>query len=244
MNRQRPAEEVNQSLNIIVVDDEKEIADLVELYLKNEGFNVYKFYSGREALDCIQANRLDMAILDVMLPDMDGFSLCKKIRERYYFPIIMLTAKVEDMDKINGLTLGADDYITKPFNPLELTARVKTQLRRYTRYNQNGCGKIEEKINEYDFAGLEINRDTHKCMLYEKPLALTPIEFSILWHLCENKGKVISSEELFEAVWGEKYLDNNNTVMTHVARLREKMHEQPRKPKFIKTVWGVGYTIE
>ncbi|HWQ74386.1 MAG TPA: VanR-ABDEGLN family response regulator transcription factor [Syntrophomonas sp.] len=231
-------------MNIIVVDDEKEIADLVELYLKNEGFNVYKFYSGREALDCIQANRLDMAILDVMLPDMDGFSLCKKIRERYYFPIIMLTAKVEDMDKINGLTLGADDYITKPFNPLELTARVKTQLRRYTRYNQNGCGETEEKINEYDFAGLEINRDTHKCTLYEKPLALTPIEFSILWHLCENKGKVISSEELFEAVWGEKYLDNNNTVMTHVARLREKMHEQPRKPKFIKTVWGVGYTIE
>jgi two-component system response regulator VanR len=157
----------------------------------------------------------------------------------------MLTARVEDMDKITGLTLGADDYITKPFNPLELVARVKTQLRRYTKYNQNtGQASPAGPGSEYDFAGLVINRDTHKCTLYGKQLFLTPTEFSILWYLCDNKGRVVSSEELFEAVWGEKYLDNNNTVMAHVARLREKMNEPPKKPRFIKTVWGVGYTIE
>lgn len=228
--------------NILVVDDEKEIADLVELYLKNDGYNVYKFYSGNEALECIETTKLDMAILDIMLPDIDGFSICQKIREDHFFPIIMLTAKVEDMDKIMGLTIGADDYITKPFNPLELMARVKTQLRRYKRYNS---AEVSESIsNEHDIRGLIINKDTHKCTLFEKPLNLTPIEFSILWYLCENKGKVVSSEELFEAVWGEKYLDNNNTVMAHIARLREKMNEPPRNPKFIKTVWGVGYQIE
>lgn len=231
--------------NILVVDDEQAIADLVEVYLKNDNYNVYKFYNAKEALDCVNSVSLDLAILDVMLPDMDGFSLCRKIREDYYFPIIMLTAKVEDMDKIMGLTLGADDYITKPFNPLELAARVKTQLRRYKNYNipdvQENNGLESE---EYDFSGLVINKNTHKCTLYGKPLSLTPIEFSVLWVLCENKGKVVPSEELFEAVWGEKYLDNNNTVMAHVARLREKMGESSRHPKFVKTVWGVGYTIE
>ncbi len=233
------------SVNILIVDDEQSIADLVEVYLKNEDYNVYKFYTGKEALECIDTVSLDLAILDVMLPDMDGFSICQKIREKYFFPIIMLTAKVEDMDKIMGLTLGADDYITKPFNPLELSARVKTQLRRYTKYNHGEGSADQTELNtEYDFSGLVINSDTHKCTLYGKQLSLTPIEFSILWYLCVHKGKVISSEELFEAVWGEAYLDNNNTVMAHVARLREKMKEPSRKPKFIKTVWGVGYTIE
>lgn len=229
------------NLNILLVDDEKEIADLVEVYLKNENFNVYKFYAGKEAIECIEKVDFDLAILDVMLPDIDGFKICQKIREKYFFPIIMLTAKIEDIDKIKGLTLGADDYITKPFNPLELSARVKSQLRRYTRYN-----KIEEEnnLNEYDFNGLLINNETHKCILYGKEILLTPIEFSILWYLCENRSKVVSSEELFESVWKEKYLDNNNTVMAHIARLREKMNEPSRKPKFIKTVWGVGYTIE
>ncbi len=230
------------SANILILDDEQPIADLVELYLRNENYNVYKFYTAKQALECIASTPIDLAILDVMLPDEDGFSVCRKIRERYYFPVIMLTAKVEDMDKIMGLTLGADDYVTKPFNPLELVARVKTQLRRYTKYNQSE--KTEETASEYDFAGLVINSETHKCTLYGKPLALTPIEFAILWHLCENRGRVVSSEELFEAVWGEKYLDNNNTVMAHVARLRDKMHEPSRRPKFVKTVWGVGYTIE
>ncbi|MGN9165888.1 VanR-ABDEGLN family response regulator transcription factor [Tissierellaceae bacterium HCP3S3_D8] len=228
--------------SILIVDDEKEIADLVELYLKNDGYEVYKFYSGSEALECINTTKLDMAILDVMLPDMDGFSICQKIREDHFFPIIMLTAKVEDMDKIMGLTIGADDYITKPFNPLELVARVKTQLRRYKRYNN--IESMDTILNEHDIRGLVINKDTHKCTLYDKPLNLTPIEFSILWYLCDNRRKVVSSEELFEAVWGEKYLDNNNTVMAHIGRLREKMNEDGRNPKFIKTVWGVGYQIE
>lgn len=229
--------------NILVVDDEKEIADLLEVYLRSDGYTVYKFYSGADALQCIEETDIDLAVLDVMLPDIDGFRICQKIRERFYFPVIMLTAKVEDGDKIMGLTIGADDYITKPFNPLEVVARVKTQLRRYTRYNHS-VSKQPTEHNEYDIRGLLINRDNHKCFLYEKELFLTPIEFSILWYLCEHQGTVISSEELFEAVWGEKYLDQNNTVMTHVGRLREKMNEPARNPRFIKTVWGVGYTIE
>ena len=227
---------------ILIVDDEVEIADLVELYLKNEGFEVRKFYRGLDAFACVRSEPLDLAILDVMLPDMDGFTLCAKIREEHFWPIIMLTAKVEDIDKIMGLTIGADDYITKPFNPLELVARVKTQLRRYTRYNQ--AEQAAQPTQERDIRGLVINRETHKCTLYGKPVQLTPIEFSILWYLCENQGRVVSSEELFEAVWGEKYLDNNNTVMAHIGRLREKLGEPPRKPRFIKTVWGVGYQLE
>ena len=229
--------------SILVVDDEKEIADLVEWYLQNEGYQVHICHTGKQALEAIAHESLDLAILDLMLPDMDGFALCKKIREKAHYPVIMLTAKVEDIDKIRGLTIGADDYITKPFNPLEMVARVKAQLRRYIRYNAPE-NEAANEANEFDFAGLIINKDTHKCSLYGKPLSLTPIEFSILWYLCENRGKVVSSEELFEAVWGEKYLDNNNTVMAHIGRLREKMHEPPRKPKFIKTVWGVGYQIE
>jgi two-component system response regulator VanR len=231
------------STSILIVDDEKEIADLIEVYLKNDGYEVYKFYSGREALKCIESTKLDMAILDVMLPDIDGFRICQKIRENYFFPIIMLTAKVEDSDKIMGLTIGADDYITKPFNPLEVVARVKTQLRRYVRYN-NISEQQDVAAGEYDIKGLLINKYTHKCSLFGKEVSLTPTEFSILWYLCERRGRVVSSEELFEAVWGEKYLDNNNTVMAHIGRLREKLHEPAKNPKFIKTVWGVGYKVE
>lgn len=233
--------------NILIVDDEKEIADLIEVCLKNDGYKVYKFYNGSDALECIRTQKIDLAILDIMLPDIDGFQICQKIREQYFFPIIMLTAKVEDTDKIMGLTIGADDYITKPFNPLEVVARVKTQLRRYVRYNNAGAVSPEaneDRAAEYDVRGLIINKDNHKCILYGKEIALTPIEFSILWHLCENRGKVVASEELFEAVWGEKFLDNNNTVMAHIGRLREKLREPAKNPKFIKTVWGVGYTIE
>jgi two-component system response regulator VanR len=229
---------------IMIVDDEAAIADLVEVYLKNEGYDVFKFYSATEALECVRQEELSLAILDVMMPDMDGFTLCRHIREEHFYPIIMLTAKVEDMDKITGLTLGADDYITKPFNPLELVARVKTQLRRYTRYN-NSTGVVENKqTEEYDIRSLHIEKESHLCTFNGKELSLTPIEFSILWYLCERRGKVVSSEELFEAVWGEKYLDNNNTVMAHIARLREKLNEPARKPRFVKTVWGVGYKIE
>ena len=229
---------------ILIVDDEKEIADLLQVYLENEGFDVYKFYDGLDAMECIDSTELDLAILDVMLPGIDGFKICQRIREKHFFPVIMLTAKVEGMDKITGLTLGADDYITKPFNPLEVIARVKTQLRRYTRYNRVEAANAEENPNQYDIRGLVINKDTHKCMLYGKEVSLTPMEFAILWYLCDNMGKVVSSEELFEAVWGEKYLDNNNTVMAHIGRLREKLNEPAKHPKFIKTVWGVGYQVE
>ena len=233
------------SEKILVVDDEKEIADLIEVYLKNDGYTVYKFYNGTDALKCVGNTEIDLAILDVMLPDVDGFHICQRIREHYFYPIIMLTAKVEDTDKIMGLTIGADDYITKPFNPLEVIARVKTQLRRYVRYNNAANGKEEDVlITEYDVNGLIINKNSHKCTLFGKDITLTPIEFSILWYLCEHRGKVIPSEELFEKVWGERFLDNNNTVMAHIGRLREKLKEPAKHPRFIKTVWGVGYTIE
>ncbi len=230
-------------MNILVVDDEVEIADLIEVYLTNEGYNVYKFYNGRDALACVESVVLDFAILDVMLPDISGFQICKKIREKHFFPIIMLTAKVEDADKIAGLTLGADDYITKPFNPLEVVARVKTQLRRYMKYNAE-VKLNTQQINEFDIRGLIVNKDTRKCFLYDKEVSLTPIEFSILWYLCKNQGKVVPAEELFEQVWKEKYLDNNNTVMAHIGRLREKLKETAKKPKYIKNVWGVGYIVE
>lgn len=226
---------------ILVLDDEKEIGEIIALYLKNDGYEVILAGSGREALAQIESEQPDLALLDVMLPDIDGFRVLQKIREKYRFPVIMLTAKNEYTDKINGLTLGADDYIAKPFNPLELVARVKAQLRRYTKYNENS--KIQENI--IDFAGLLMNRDTHECSYNEKELILTPIEFDILWLLCENRGKVISSERLFEEIWKEKYFKNsNNTVMVHIRHLREKMGDGRRKSEFIKTVWGVGYKVE
>lgn len=228
-------------MNILVLDDEKEIADLVEVFLKNENYNVFKFYESRRAVEFLKSNPVDLALLDVMLPDTDGFSILRKIREiGLTFPVIMLTAKVEDNDKIMGLTLGADDYITKPFNPLEMVSRVKAQLRRYTYYDNNK----RNNENVFDSAGLIVNKDTHQCTVYEELVDLTPIEFKIVWLLCENANKVVSTEKIFEKVWGEKYLDSNNTVMVHIRRIREKMHELPRNPKFIKTVWGVGYKIE
>lgn len=227
--------------NILVVDDEKEIADLVELYLRNENYSVYKFYHPQEALESIENIRFDLAVIDVMMPEIDGFTLCQKIRLKYNFPVIMLTAKVEELDKITGLTLGADDYITKPFSPLEMVARVKAQLRRFTRYNEG----IQPANDIIEVSGLVMNRTTHQCTLNETPLLLTPIEFSILWLLCENRGQVISSEKLFHEVWGEKYFaGSNNTVMVHIRHLREKMKEPAGNPRFIKTVWGVGYRIE
>ena len=228
--------------NILVVDDEPEIADLMEVYLKSEGCTVFKCGTGTQALEVVNSQRLDLAILDVMLPDISGFTLCGELRKNHHFPVLMFTAKGADIDKITGLTIGADDYITKPFNPLELMARVKAQLRRYTRYNE--VDKAADSRDIIDFYGLVINRATHECFLYDRELALTPIEFDILWMLCENRGQVISAERLFEAVWKEKYLDRNNTVMVHIRRLREKMGEPSRNPRFIKTVWGVGYKID
>ena len=228
-------------MNILVVDDEKEIADIIALYLQNDDYKIYKFYTGREALECVETRKIDLAILDVMLPDIDGFEILRNIRKKYTFPVIMLTAKIDATDRITGLTLGADDYMTKPFNPLELVARVKAQLRRSTQYNENRMSKGEI----IDFAGLVLNRSSHECIYNERSLTLTPLEFDILWLLCENRGKVISSEELFRQVWKEEYYKNsNNTVMVHIRHLREKMSGPTGKSDFIKTVWGVGYKVE
>lgn len=230
------------SAKILVVDDEQTIADLVSVYLENEGYYVYKYYTAKEALGCIASTKLDMAILDVMLPGTDGFAILRTIRKEHTYPVIMLTAREQELDKINGLALGADDYITKPFRPLELVARVKAQLRRYLSYNPSSPAHREDELS---LSGLWLSRDTHVCKLNERELALTPTEFSILWYLCENRGKVISSEELFHAVWGEKYYDGgNNTVMVHIRHLREKMRDSAEHPKYIKTVWGVGYKVE
>lgn len=227
---------------ILIVDDEHEIADLVAVYLENENFTVFKCYTGKEALECIQTEKLDLAILDVMLPDITGFKICQTIRQKYNYPVIMLTAKGEETDKITGLTLGADDYITKPFLPLELVARVKAQLRRYKRYN-TGTEKDDDDLIVH--SGLVLNIKTHECILNEKPLTLTPTEFTILRILIQQEGGVVSSEELFRKVWGTEYFNkNNNPIAVHIRHLREKMGDSFETPKYIKTVWGVGYKIE
>ena len=228
---------------ILVVDDEHEIADLVEVYLENEDYSVYKFYSAKEALACIETTELDLAILDVMLPDINGFALCRKIREQYTYPVIMLTAKDEEYDKINGLTLGADDYITKPFRPLELLARVKAQLRRYKKYNSVPVSSAPATLIVH--SGLVMDIATHACLLNERALELTPTEFSILRILLEKQGSVVSAEELFHEIWQDEYYSkSNNTVTVHIRHLREKMGDTAENPSYIKTVWGVGYKIE
>jgi two-component system response regulator VanR len=228
---------------IIIVDDEAEIADLIELYLQNENYTVYKYYSAVKALDFIEKNEVDLAILDVMLPELDGFSLCKKIREKYSYPIIMLTAKIEETDKITGLTFGADDYITKPFRPLELVARVKAQLRRYKKYNRPNGEEASEGIIYH--SGLTYNQRNHECLLNGQPLSLTPTEFTILGILLERRGSVVSAEELFHGVWQDEYYSKtNNTITVHIRHLREKLNDTTENPKYIKTVWGVGYKIE
>ncbi len=229
-----------QKDKILVVDDEHEIADLISLYLQNEGFEVFKFYNATDALPCIQTEHPDLAILDVMLPDISGFTLCQKIRENHRYPIIMLTAKGEGMDKITGLSLGADDYMTKPFEPLELVARVKAQLRRYKHYNSDA----EQRENMIILSGLVLDIKAHLCTLNDQPLSLTPTEFSILEILCRNKGNVVSSEELFHQIWKDEYYTKNNTITAHIRRLREKMGDSYENPKYIKTVWGYGYKME
>lgn len=234
---------------ILIVDDEEEILRLLSIYLTNENYQVAGCTCAGDALAYLGRHKVDLAILDVMLPDMDGFLLCSKIRETRYFPIILLTAKNTEGDVLNGLAMGADDYITKPFHPMEVVARVKTQLRRYKRYNARTepsppAGGTDPDAGIIDLRGLYMNQDSHEARLYEEELDLTPLEFSILFYLCSRQGRVVSSEELFEKVWGEAYMDSNNTVMTHIGRLREKLNENAKKPKFIKTVWGVGYKVE
>ena len=230
-------------INILVTDDEREIADLLEIYLVSDGYRVWKAYSAKEGLQILQEHDIQLAILDIMMPEMDGIEMCRQIRKFSNIPVIFLSAKSADLDKILGLGCGADDYVTKPFSPLELTARVKSQLRRYTEFNPDGVQK-KDASEIISIRGVVINRTTHVVTVDGEEIKLTPLEFDILWYLCEHKGNVVSSEELFEAVWKEKYIASNNTVMTHIARLREKLHEPARKPKYVKTVWGVGYTID
>ncbi len=232
---------------ILVVDDEHDIADLLEVYLQNENYIVYKFYSAKDALTCIEQEELDLAILDIMLPDISGFSICQKIREKHTYPIIMLTAKDEETDKITGLTLGADDYVTKPFRPLELIARVKAQLRRYKKYSPT---PIEERKEErktnflLTFDKLQLNTQTYECLLDGENVALTPTEFSILRILLEHKGTVVTVEDLFCSVWKDEYYSkNSSTITVHIRHLREKLQDTAEKPKYIKTIWGVGYKI-
>ncbi len=228
---------------ILIVDDEHEIADLVEVYLQNENYIVFKFYSAKDALACIESTELDLAILDIMLPDMSGFSICRKIRERYHYPVIMLTAKDDETDKITGLTLGADDYVTKPFRPLELVARVKAQLRRYKKYNPAQQEAIPEALLTH--GGLTLDVSKHECCLNGVQLVLTPTEFSILRILLERQGNVVSGEDMFREIWPDEYYSkNNNTITVHIRHLREKMNDTIESPKYIKTVWGVGYKIE
>ena len=226
---------------ILIVDDEKEIRDLIEIYLKNEGYNTLKASDGFEALSILKSSEVQLIILDVMMPNMDGIRACMKIREERNTPIIMLSAKSEDMDKIMGLTTGADDYITKPFNPLELIARVKSRLRRYIKLNNNSAA-FGRAVLELD--DLVINTETHEVSIEGKMVKLTPREFDILELLARNPGKVFSIENIYQSVWQESFIQSDNTVMVHIRKIREKIEKDPRKPRYIKTVWGVGYKIE
>ena len=229
--------------NILVVDDEKEIADLVEIHLVSDEFVVFKANNAKDGLDILEKEDIHLVILDIMMPGMSGTEMCKKIRETRNIPIIMLSAKSADIDKILGLGYGADDYVTKPFNPLELKARVKSHIRRFTQLNPNSSFNAEGP-NEISIRNLVINRDNHRVSVFGEDVKLTPIEFDILYLLASNAGKVFSTDEIFEKVWNEKVYEANNTVMVHIRRLRGKMKEDEREDKIITTVWGVGYKIE
>lgn len=228
--------------SILVVDDEKEIAELIEIYLSGEGYQIYCAYNAADALNLLEQHPIHLAILDIMMPGMNGLDLCRKIRETNNMPIIFLSAKTTDLDKIFGLNTGADDYITKPFNPLELTARVKSQLRRYTELNPSST--FHGLSDEICCHGLIINKSTHKVTLGEEEIRLTPLEFDILYLLASNPGKVFSTSDIFQKVWNERVYEANNTVMVHIRRLRSKIHDEDRTNKIIITVWGVGYKIE
>ena len=226
---------------ILVVEDDKNISDLLEIYLKNEGYDVITTCSTEEAMESCIKKKFDLATIDVMLPGKDGFYLCSELRKHHNFPIIMLTAKSDESSKITGLTMGADDYITKPFLPLEVMARVKAQIRRYKKYNFQ-----EEKAEEtlLTYVGIELNVKSRECFVNKKLVSLTPSEFAILRVLLEKQGEVIESEKLLQLVWNnEYYAKNNNTITVHIRHLREKLGDKTQKPKYIKTVWGVGYKI-
>ena len=226
---------------ILVCDDDRQIVEAIEIYLNGEGYRILKAYDGQEALDLLKDNEVNLMILDVMMPGLDGLRTTMKVRETSSIPIIILSAKSEDADKILGLNIGADDYITKPFNPLELVARVKSQLRRYTQ-----LGNLDGSENTHVFrcGGLEINDENKEVFVDGKPVKLTPIEYNILLLLVRNAGKVFSIDEIYEKIWNEEAIDADNTVAVHIRHIREKIEINPREPRYLKVVWGVGYKVE
>lgn len=229
--------------NVLVVDDDKEIVDAIEIYLKNEGINVIKAYDGLEALEVLMENNVQLILMDIMMPNMDGLRTTMKIRQEKNIPIILISAKSEDTDKILGLNMGADDYITKPFNTLELIARVKSQLRRYTVLG-NYSGENEENNSIIRSGGLSLNQDTKEVIVDGEVIKLTATELGILKLLLKNQGKVFSIDEIYENVWNEPSYNAENTVAVHIRRIREKIEINPKEPKYLKVVWGIGYKIE
>ena len=234
-----------KSYNILVVDDEKEIADVVEIYILNQGYKVFKANNGLEGMKIVDKEDIHLAIIDMMMPKMDGATMIMKLREKHNFPVIILSAKSEEVDQIMGLNIGADDYVNKPFKPLELLARVNSQLRRYTKYMNISDDDAGEKEDEglYIIGGLELNENKRTVSVDDKPVKITPIEFKILNLLMKNPGRVFSSEEIYEKVWNENAI-NTDTVMVHIRNIREKIELDSKKPKYLKVVWGVGYKID
>ena len=228
--------------HVLVVEDDKEIREGVEIYLKSQGYEVFQAADGVEGLEVIEKEDIHLAIVDIMMPRMDGISMVVKLREKYDFPVIFLSAKSEEVDKIMGLNMGADDYVTKPFTPMELLARVNSQLRRFRRF-MDKLGDKEENSRIHTIGGLEINEDNVEVTVDGEPVKMTPIEYKILLLLMKNPGRVFSAEEIYERVWNERAI-NTDTIMVHVRNIREKIEVNPREPKYLKVVWGVGYKIE
>lgn len=226
-------------MNILVCDDDKEILDAIKIYLENEGYKVFRAVNGIEALEITEENEIHLIIMDIMMPKMDGIRATMKIRKEKNIPVIMLSAKSEDTDKIIGLNVGADDYITKPFNPLELIARVKSQLRRYT-----VLGSLEMKKNVHKTGGLVIDDESKNVTVDGEEIHLTPVQYKILKLLTENAGKVFSIDEIYEKVWNETAINAENTVAVHIRKIREKIEINPKEPKYLKVVWGIGYKVE
>ena len=230
--------------NVLVVDDDKEIVDAIDIYLRNEGIDVIKAYDGIEALEALMENDIQLILMDIMMPKMDGLRTTMKIRQEKNIPIILISAKSEDTDKILGLNMGADDYITKPFNPLELIARVKSQLRRYTVFGNCGVQNKEEITSIISSGGLSLNQDTKEVLVDGEVIKITATEFGILELLLRNQGRVFSIDEIYEKVWKEPSYNAENTVAVHIRRIREKIEINPKEPKYLKVVWGIGYKIE
>ncbi len=228
-----------EKINILICDDDKDIVNAIEVYLKTEGYEVHKAYDGIEALEVVRKENIQLILMDIMMPRMDGMQATMKIREEKNIPIIILSAKSEDYDKVTGLNIGADDYLTKPFNPLELIARVKSQIRRYT-----SLGSMEKKENVFKTGGLIVDDEAKSVTLDGEQIVLTPIEFGIIRHLAESAGKVFSMEQIYEAVWNEPSYNPENTVAVHIRRIREKIEIDPKNPRYLKVVWGIGYKIE